>query len=69
MQPPNGEHSHRNPRPGKVLPQKINDMKTTTAIRIPNPPKELVAFIKEAQQQKKVRMKKICDKYRKLINA
>ncbi len=44
-------------------------MKTTNTIRIPNPPKELVAFIKEAQQEKKERMKKICDKYRTLING
>lgn len=44
-------------------------MKTTDTIKIPNPSKELVAFIKEAQREKKERMKKICDKYRKLING
>ena len=43
-------------------------METTNTIRIPNPPKELVAFIEKAQQRKKERMEKICDKYRKLIN-
>ncbi len=43
-------------------------METTGTIRIPHPTKELVAFIEEAQQQKQERMKKICDKYRKLIN-
>lgn len=45
------------------------DMETTNTIRIPNPSKELVAFIKEAQQEKKERMDKICDKYRKLIHG
>lgn len=44
-------------------------METTTTIRIPNPSKELVAFIEKAQQQKKVRMEKTCEKYRKLING
>ncbi|WP_300939712.1 hypothetical protein [Bacteroides acidifaciens] len=44
-------------------------METTNTIRIPNPSRELVAFIEKAQQQKKERMKKICDKYRKLING
>lgn len=44
-------------------------METTTTIRIPNPSRELVAFIKEAQHQKKERMKKVCDKYRKLIHG
>lgn len=44
-------------------------MKTTSIIRIPNPSKVLVAFIEKAQQQKTERMKKICDKYRKLVNG
>lgn len=44
-------------------------MKTTDTIRIPNPSMELVAFIKEAQQQKKERMQQICNKYRKLIRG
>ena len=43
-------------------------METTNTIRIPNPSKELVAFIEKVQQHKKERMEKICDKYRKLIN-
>lgn len=42
-------------------------METTNTIRIPNPSRELVAFIKEGQQEKKEHMKKICEKYRKLI--
>lgn len=33
-------------------------METTNTIRIPNPSRELVAFMKGAQQQKKERMKK-----------
>ncbi len=44
-------------------------METTSTIRIPNPSKELVAFIEKAQIQKRERMNKICDKYRKLING
>ncbi len=44
-------------------------METTNTIRIPNPSRELVAFIKEAQQEKKERTRKICDKYRKLIHG
>ena len=44
-------------------------MKTTNTIRIPNPSKELVAFIEDAQRQKKERMEKICDKYRRLIKG
>ena len=44
-------------------------METTNTIHIPNPSKELVAFIKEVQKEKKERMKKICDKYRKLIHG
>ncbi len=44
-------------------------METTNTIRIPNPSKELVAFMEKAQQQKKERMRIICDKYRKLING
>ncbi len=44
-------------------------METTNTIKIPNPTKELVAFIEKAQQQKKERMKSICDKYRKSING
>lgn len=37
-------------------------MKTTDTIIIPNPSRELVAFIKEAQQEKKERMKKSATK-------
>ena len=44
-------------------------METTGTIRISKPTKELVAFIEKAQQQKRVRMESICDKYRKLING
>lgn len=44
-------------------------METTNTIRIPNPSRELVAFMKEARQEKKERMKKICEKYRKLIHG
>lgn len=44
-------------------------METTTTIRIPNPSKEFVAFIEKAQERKKERMKKICEKYRKLIKG
>ena len=44
-------------------------MKPTDTIRIPNPSKELVAFIKEAQQAKKERMKVICNKYRMQIQG
>lgn len=44
-------------------------METTNTIRIPNPSKELVAFIEKAQQQKKQRMEEICNKYRKKING
>lgn len=43
----------------------INDkfMETTNTIRIPNPSKELVAFIAKAQQQKKERMNKMRNKF------
>lgn len=44
-------------------------METPNTIHIPNPSKELVAFIEKAQHQKRERMKSICDKYRKLING
>lgn len=44
-------------------------METTGTVRIPHPSKELVAFLEEAQQEKKERMKKICDKYRKLVHG
>ena len=44
-------------------------MKTTETIQIPNPSKGLVAFIKEAQQEKKERMKNVCDKYRKQLHG
>lgn len=43
-------------------------METTNTIRIPNPSKELVAFIEKAQLRKKEQMAKICDKYRKQLN-
>ncbi len=42
-------------------------MESTNTIRIPNPSKELVAFIEKAQRQKKARMKAICAKYRRLL--
>ena len=42
-------------------------MESAEIIRIPNPSKELVAFIEEAQQKKSARMKAICDKYRSLL--
>lgn len=44
-------------------------METTNTIRLTSPSKQLVAFIEKAQQQKKERMKTICDKYRRLING
>ena len=44
-------------------------METANTILIPNPSKELVAFIKKAQHEKKVRMTEICNKYRRLING
>ena len=44
-------------------------METTGTVRISHPSKELVAFLEEAQQEKKERMKKICDKYRKLVHG
>ncbi len=44
-------------------------METTNTIQIPNPSKELVAFIQEARARKKERMKEACDKYRKLVNG
>ena len=44
-------------------------METTNTIRIPNPSKELVAFIDKAQKQKKERMSHVCAKYRKLLHS
>lgn len=44
-------------------------METTDTIHIPNPSKELVAFIEKARQRKKERMEKICEKYRRLLNG
>lgn len=44
-------------------------MQTTTTIRISRPSKELIAFIEKAQERKRERMKKNCDKYRKLIKS
>ena len=44
-------------------------METTNTILIPNPSRELVAFINETQRKKKERMKEICDEYRTLINS
>lgn len=44
-------------------------METTSTIRIPNPSAELVAFMEKMRQQKKEHMKRICDKYRKLIHG
>ncbi len=38
-------------------------MNTIKTIRIPNPSKDLVAVIKEGQQQKKERMKKMREKF------
>lgn len=42
---------------------KTNDMETTNPIRIPNPSKELVAFIEKAQQRKKERMQKMRERF------
>ena len=42
-------------------------METTDTIRIRKPSQELVAFIEKAHQLKNERIKKICDKYRKLL--
>ncbi len=44
-------------------------METTTAIHITKPSKELIAFIEKAQQQKKDRMREVCEKYRKSVNG
>lgn len=44
-------------------------METNNTIRIARPSKELVAFIERSQRQKHERMKAICDKYKKLVNA
>ena len=44
-------------------------MKSTGLIKISNPSKELVAFMEEVQRQKKERMEKICEKYRRLIKG
>ncbi len=44
-------------------------METTETIRIPNPSKELVAFIMEAQKRKRERMKAICDQYRQELKG
>ena len=38
-------------------------METTKTIRIPNPSKELVAFIEKAQQQKKERLKLMRERF------
>lgn len=38
-------------------------METTNTLRIPNPSKDLVAFIEKAQQQKKDRMEKMREKF------
>lgn len=40
-------------------------MKTTNTIKIPNPSKELVAFIEKAQQQKKARMEMMRERFLK----
>ena len=42
-------------------------MEIPKTIRIPNPSKELVAFIEKAQQEKRERMRIICEKYRKQL--
>lgn len=44
-------------------------METANTILIPNPSKELVAFIEKAQSHKAERLNVICDKYRKLLNS
>lgn len=44
-------------------------METTNTIRIVTPSKELVAFINEAQQEKRERMKKVCEKYRQSFHS
>ncbi len=38
-------------------------METTNTIRIPNPSKELVAFIEEAQQRKKKRLESMRERF------
>ena len=38
-------------------------METTQTIRIPNPSKELVAFIEKAQQQKKERLNTMRERF------
>ncbi len=38
-------------------------METTETLRIPNPSKELVAFIEKANQRKKERAKQMREKY------
>ncbi|MDE6498694.1 MAG: hypothetical protein K2L21_08545 [Muribaculaceae bacterium] len=38
-------------------------METTDTIRIPNPSKELVAFIEKAQQMKKERLKMMRERF------
>lgn len=40
-------------------------METTNTIRIPNPSKELIAFIKKTQQQKEERMKMMRERFLK----
>ncbi len=42
-------------------------MDSAEIIRIPNPSKELVAFLEETQKIKSARMKAVCDKYRRLL--
>lgn len=44
-------------------------METTDVIRIPNPSKELVAFMERAQQRKKERMQEIREKFLKTLNS
>lgn len=44
-------------------------METTNTIRINNPSRELVAFIETMQIRKNEEMKKVCDKYRRLIKG
>lgn len=44
-------------------------MDTNNTIKIQQPTKELVAFFERAQHEKRERMKKTCEKYRKLING
>lgn len=44
-------------------------METTNTIRIPNPSKELVAFMEKVQQQKKERMQQMRERFIKTAKS